>query len=95
MLQVKGSPELTVLVPEWLSLEFVMLGDVFSWPVVTTIQDAVSILHDLQPQTQSMLSEEKRLSKLCLSFPIYVAASELFLRPMCRPETWPCSTMTQ
>lgn len=56
-----GSPELTPFPRERLSLELDILRDVCRGQEVITIQDVVSILQTLQPQTRSMLSEVEKL----------------------------------
>ncbi|CAL8294559.1 unnamed protein product [Merluccius merluccius] len=53
--------------PERLSLELAMLGDMLKGREVMTIGDVVSILQDLQRQTRSMLSENKREQLVQLS----------------------------
>lgn len=93
--EVKGSQELTLFMPEWLSLELIMLGDLCKGREVTTIQDVVSIPQDLQQYTQSMLSELERPIKLCLSLPISVAVSERSFSALRRLKTWLYNTMTQ
>jgi len=68
--------ELTSFPRERLSLELDLLRDVCREREVSTIQDVMSILQTLQPQTRSMLSEVEKLIKLCLALPISVAASQ-------------------
>ncbi|QQP38497.1 Hypothetical protein FKW44_019080 [Caligus rogercresseyi] len=63
-----GSPELSPFSREQLSIELDILRDVCRGREVFTIQDVVSILHTLQPQTRSMLSEVEKLIKHKLFF---------------------------
>ena len=91
-----GSPELSPFSREQLSIELDILRDVCRGREVITIQDVVSIiLHTLQPQTRSMLSEVEKLIKLCLALPISVAASERSFSALRRLKTWLRNTMKQ
>ncbi|QQP57217.1 Zinc finger MYM-type protein 1, partial [Caligus rogercresseyi] len=90
-----GSPELSPFSREQLSIELDILRDVCRGREVFTIQDVVSILHTLQPQTRSMLSEVEKLIKLCLALPISVAASERSFSALRRLKTWLRNTMKQ
>ena len=88
-------PELSPFSREQLSIELDILRDVCRGREVITIQDVVSILHTLQPQTRSMLSEVEKLIKLCLALPISVAASERSFSALRRLKTWLRNTMKQ
>ena len=90
-----GSLELTSFSREQLSLELDILSDVCRAREVKTIQDVLAILHTLQPQSRSMLSEAERLIKLCLALPISVAASERSFSALRRLKTWLRNTMKQ
>ncbi|KAJ8353148.1 hypothetical protein SKAU_G00207150 [Synaphobranchus kaupii] len=91
----EGCQDFTHFHTQRLSLGLAMLGDVCNGRQVSTIQDVVSILQTLQPQTRSLPSDVEGLIKQCLSLPISVAALERSFSALRRLKTWLRSTMSQ